>query len=292
MPHPARIRAVAENVATAVVLAAQASGLAGKQLGSSKAEVTAALKKEGISCKLDLIEGSMTVATTRKTWILFCCVFGVLHGCAVTSMVYASSLQGKDLSSASLGAFFAAYTIAALFIATDVVRRVGVLHALLAGFCGYVLLAASYLSYKILGGGAVADAVVILASIGAGVGGATLWVGQTQHYAQASAAHAEAQQIPAKEASAGFATLFAVIYVTMEACVKVATAVAKAFLRPTSRNTGDTPWMFTVSDRGKSCTASESLMILWQCTLLTHELTNLIAASFTAPCSSKRAYSR
>ncbi|CAH0370100.1 unnamed protein product [Pelagomonas calceolata] len=235
-------------------------------------------------------------ATTRRTWIMFCVTFGVLHGCAVTSMVYASSLQGKDLSSASLGAFFAAYTTAALFVATDVVRRVGVLYALLTGFCGYVLLAASYLSYEILGGGAVADAVVIcveikiygafvlnhrvvlhaidatparrrggvnsspldrartaassprndlvkncrvypthwlittqvvlLASVGAGVGGATLWVGQTQHYAQASAAHADVQQIPAKEASADFATLFAVIYVAMEACVKVATAVA------------------------------------------------------------------
>ena len=61
-------------------------------------------------------------ATTRRTWIMFCVTFGVLHGCAVTSMVYASSLQGKDLSSASLGAFFAAYTTAALFVATDVVR--------------------------------------------------------------------------------------------------------------------------------------------------------------------------
>ena len=104
-------------------------------------------------------------ATTRRTWIMFCVTFGVLHGCAVTSMVYASSLQGKDLSSASLGAFFAAYTTAALFVATDVVRRVGVLYALLAGFCGYVLLAASYLSYEILGGGAVADAVVICVEI-------------------------------------------------------------------------------------------------------------------------------
>ena len=55
----------------------------------------------------------------------------------------------------------------------------------------YVLLAASYLSYEILGGGAVSDAVVLLASVGAGVGGATPWVGQTQHYAQASAAHAD-----------------------------------------------------------------------------------------------------
>ena len=130
-------------------------------------------------------------ATTRRTWIMFCVTFGVLHGCAVTSMVYASSLQGKDLSSASLGAFFSAYTTAALFVATDVVRRVGVLYALLTGFCGYVLLAASYLSYEILGGGAVADTAVMLASVGAGVGGATLWVGQTQHYAQASAAHAD-----------------------------------------------------------------------------------------------------
>ena len=72
----------------------------------------------------------------------------------------------------------------------------------------------------------------------------------------------------------------------------VAAAVAKALRLPTSKNTGDTPCMFTVSDRGKSWTASESLMILWQCTLLTHELTNRIAASLTAPCSSKRAYSR
>ena len=43
VPHPARIRQVAQNVATAVVLAAQEGKLAGKHLGDSAAEVTAAI---------------------------------------------------------------------------------------------------------------------------------------------------------------------------------------------------------------------------------------------------------
>jgi len=44
VPHPSRIRQVAENVAAAVVLAAQAAGIATKPLGESPAEVAAALK--------------------------------------------------------------------------------------------------------------------------------------------------------------------------------------------------------------------------------------------------------
>ena len=45
VPHPNRIRQVAENVATAVVLAAQADGLAATTLGATKAEVAAELRK-------------------------------------------------------------------------------------------------------------------------------------------------------------------------------------------------------------------------------------------------------
>ena len=45
VPHPSRIRDVSEHVAAAVVLAAQAQGLAGKTVGGSAAEVKAELKK-------------------------------------------------------------------------------------------------------------------------------------------------------------------------------------------------------------------------------------------------------
>jgi len=44
VPHPGRIREVNSNVATAVVLAAQKAGLAGKPLGSTPAEVESTLK--------------------------------------------------------------------------------------------------------------------------------------------------------------------------------------------------------------------------------------------------------
>merc|ERR1739842_205947 len=45
VPHPARIREVAQAVATGVVLEAQKMGLAAKQLGATKDEVKAALEK-------------------------------------------------------------------------------------------------------------------------------------------------------------------------------------------------------------------------------------------------------
>eukprot|EP01083_Nonionella_stella_P308040 1085240_1 len=39
-----------------------------KYLREAWSQVTAALKHHGIKCELNLIEGSMTVFTTRKTW--------------------------------------------------------------------------------------------------------------------------------------------------------------------------------------------------------------------------------
>lgn len=170
-------------------------------------------------------DGLPPYATTRATWMRFCACFGIMHGCAVTSMAYASSVQGAHMSSVTLSAFFGAYTLSALFLATNVVRRLGVLLAMLTGFAGYVLLSASYVSYDVVGGGLGADIFVVAASLAAGAGGAVLWVAQTAQYATAAAAYAEVQSMDRADAAAEFAGLFATIYVSTEAAVKVATAL-------------------------------------------------------------------
>ena len=164
-------------------------------------------------------------ATTRATWVRFCVCFGMLHGCAVTSMAYASSFQGRSVSSITLSVFFGAYTLSALLVATNVVRSAGVLHSLLLGFAGYVALSLSYVSYELLGGGLFADCLVVAASLVAGVGGGLLWVAQTAQYAVASQAYAEVQDIEPAEASSEFAAIFAAIYVSAEALVKLATSL-------------------------------------------------------------------
>ena len=129
------------------------------------------------------------------------------------------------MSSITLSLFFAAYTLSALLVATNVVRAAGVLNSLILGFGAYVTLSLSYVSYELMGGGLAADCLVALASLVAGVGGGLLWVAQTTQYAVASSAYAEVQHLPNAEASSEFATIFAAIYVSMEAAVKLLTSL-------------------------------------------------------------------
>ena len=50
----------------------------------------------------------------RGDWFRFSLVFGVVHGCTVTQLSYASTLQGARLANISLATLYFCYTVSAL----------------------------------------------------------------------------------------------------------------------------------------------------------------------------------
>jgi MFS family permease len=118
----------------------------------------------------------------RDRWFAFTVPFSIAHGCVVTLITYASTVQGTELANCGLAAFYACYTLSALTLATVFVDREGPRRAMLIGFGAYCILAFSYALFS-LTNNAVTFAIVIIASAGGGIGGGLIWVSQSRHYA-------------------------------------------------------------------------------------------------------------
>ena len=118
----------------------------------------------------------------RDRWFAFTVPFSIAHGCVVTLITYASTVQGTELANCGLAAFYACYTLSALTLATVFVDREGPRRSMLIGFGAYCILAFSYALYS-LSQNAVTFAIVIIASAGGGIGGGLIWVSQARHYA-------------------------------------------------------------------------------------------------------------
>ena len=69
----------------------------------------------------------------RGDWFRFSLVFGVVHGCTVTQLSYASTLQGAMLASYSLSTLYLFYTLCALCLSDAFIAREGPLRSVLAG---------------------------------------------------------------------------------------------------------------------------------------------------------------
>ena len=80
----------------------------------------------------------------RDRWFAFTVPFSIAHGCVVTLITYASTVQGTELANCGLAAFYACYTLSALTLATVFVDREGPRRAMLIGFGAYCILAFSY----------------------------------------------------------------------------------------------------------------------------------------------------
>ena len=73
----------------------------------------------------------------RDRWFAFTVPFSIAHGCVVTLITYASTVQGTELANCGLAAFYACYTLIALTLATVFVDREGPRRSMLIGFGAY-----------------------------------------------------------------------------------------------------------------------------------------------------------
>ena len=76
----------------------------------------------------------------RDRWFAFTVPFSIAHGCVVTLITYASTVQGTELANCGLAAFYACYTLSALTLATVFVDREGPRRSMLIGFGAYCVL--------------------------------------------------------------------------------------------------------------------------------------------------------
>jgi len=161
--------------------------------------------------------GGLT-APTRGAWIRFSVAFGLIHGCAVCAMTYASTFIGPELASKTLSVFYATYTVSTLAIAEGFATAVGTPAAMLTGFVAYMTLLGAYGAYGALGDSpyeTLGAAIVTAASVVGGVGGAFIWIAQTMLYGAAAGTELKNE----------FATIFATLYVSLEAFAKIAVAL-------------------------------------------------------------------
>jgi len=158
----------------------------------------------------------------RNRWFAFTVPFSIAHGCVVTLITYASTVQGTELANCGLAAFYACYTLSALLLATKFVDKEGPRRAMLIGFGAYVGLAFSYALYSLAGNGATFAVVIVMSAMG-GIGGGLIWVSQSRHYA---ALCKEA----GGPAANNFASSFAFWYIGTEGLVKLATATLLLFV--------------------------------------------------------------
>ena len=152
----------------------------------------------------------------RGDWFRFSLVFGVVHGCTVTQLSYASTLQGPRLANISLATLYFCYTVSALCLADDFVRKEGPLRSVLAGLASYLALGLSYALYAAAPGW-FTSAFVVACAVVAGAGGGLIWVAQSTHFARTA-------YDAGGPAPIAFASSFAFWYITLEGFIKLTIA--------------------------------------------------------------------
>lgn len=159
-----------------------------------------------------------------RNFIVFSCLFAVAHSTVNVVLAFAAAELG--ITAASYGGFslYAGFTLSSFIFAKPVVKLLGVKFTLIAGmvcFMAFVaLFCLSLLSIKL------SIVLYVLGSCICGIGEGLYWTGQGIYFSMNSIEYAKSSNGDIEKTMTKFASTFAVLYLTIEACSKWLSSLA------------------------------------------------------------------
>lgn len=168
--------------------------------------------------------GEAEAGRLSRDWWFFSAVFSVQHGTMVASIAFSSSIVGKECAGLGSATMYAAFGLSAIFLATELVQRLGAKSVLIGGMAGISLYNACSLAAGLLqdaGNEGAESAMMVVGGLVGGLATGPLWTAQGSFFARMSEAYGGVASLPSKEATGLLAGRFALVYLGVEALIKL-----------------------------------------------------------------------
>lgn len=152
--------------------------------------------------------------------------FGIIHGCAVTCLAFASTELGDEMGSVTCGILFVGYALTSFMLAKPIVSSLGPKLSMLLASIGYtiyvggffisiVFIDVTFLTMKL------AWLVSVVTAVIGGVSGGLMWTAQGAFFAQNSKLFCENTGSDLEEVNNTFASIFATSFLGIEMITKL-----------------------------------------------------------------------
>lgn len=157
-----------------------------------------------------------------------CAWFALGHGCAVTPLIFATSVLSGNAGFNGNAALYASTLVSALLIATPVTGSLGLPRSLALGMGCYVVYTCLFMMAA-LADDSAQSAIFVAGSVVAGLGASVLWTAQGAFFSAAAARVAGEAGAPRQSVSGDLAARFAFWYLSLEILTKLIFSGLMAF---------------------------------------------------------------
>ena len=154
---------------------------------------------------------------------LFCLLFSVSHATVDAVLAYATAELGSEIGSDAGFALYIVYTFSALLLAKPAVRTIGPKYGVAFGLCCLLLYVGAFLLALMMP--AQAFGVFVSGAAIGGVGAGVLWTSQGEYFSVNAIKFAKASNVSKSIAITNFASVFAVLYLSLETAFKLSVTI-------------------------------------------------------------------